>query len=32
MVPTLIGNCIGGVAFVAAVSTAEISSDTDQAA
>ncbi|HEX3463041.1 MAG TPA: formate/nitrite transporter family protein [Candidatus Elarobacter sp.] len=32
MVPTLIGNCIGGVAFVAAVSTAEISSEKDQAA
>ena len=32
IVPTLIGNCIGGVAFVAAVSTAEVSSDTDQPA
>jgi formate-nitrite transporter family protein len=27
MIPTLIGNCIGGVAFVAAISTAEIASE-----
>jgi formate-nitrite transporter family protein len=27
IVPTLLGNCVGGVAFVAAVSTAEITSD-----
>jgi formate-nitrite transporter family protein len=30
MVPTLLGNCIGGVAFVAAVSTAEISSESEE--
>ena len=27
IVPTLLGNCVGGVAFVAAVSTAEIASE-----
>lgn len=27
VVPTLVGNCLGGVAFVAAISTAEISSE-----
>jgi len=29
MIPTLIGNCIGGVAFVAAISTAEIAAEKD---
>jgi formate/nitrite transporter FocA (FNT family) len=29
VVPTLLGNCVGGVAFVAAVSTAEIGSEKD---